>query len=297
MTLSTEMAVNAHRVDFKSKANGTDYRLFISVPPGEAPPRGWPVIYLIDANLHFGILVDTLRIQACWPETCNAVVVGVGYPTDSVQTALAVRNIDLTPPISQDIIDGGWMRNMGAPAESFGGMEAYLRMIEDEAKPLAAQHAPLDPNDQMLMGHSLGGLTTLTTMFQHTGRFQSYAAISPSAWFANQWVMGLIDGFAARVRVGEAKARLFLSTGEFEQITPPRPAYPKAGLPVSEPEWLEMMDDCKMVDLPTEIAARLEGLKGPNFDLRFTIHRDEDHRSVVPAGIAGGVYFGLYRPE
>jgi predicted alpha/beta superfamily hydrolase len=291
------MAVNAHRVDFTSKTNGKDYRLFISVPAGEAPAGGWPVIYLIDANLHFGILVDTLRIQARWPETRDAVVVGVGYPTDSVQTALAVRNIDLTPPISQDIIDNGWMRGAGMAADHFGGMEAYLQMIEDEAKPLAAKHAPLDPNDQMLMGHSLGGLTTLTTMFLHTSRFQTYAAISASAWFANQWVMGLIDGFAARVRAGEAKARLFLSTGEFEQITPPRPAYPKAGLPISETDWQEMMDDCKMVDLPTEIAARLEPVKGANFDMRFTVHRDEDHRSVVPAGIAGGVYFGLYRPE
>ncbi len=75
---SSEMALNAHRVDFTSAVNGKAYRLFISVPSGAAPIGGWPVIYLIDGNLHFGIAVDTVRIQSRWPETLAAVVVGVG---------------------------------------------------------------------------------------------------------------------------------------------------------------------------------------------------------------------------
>ena len=52
-----------------------------------------------------------------------------------------------------------------------------------------------------------------------------------------------------------------------------------------------------MVTLPSQLTERLKPLCGPNFDMKFVIHREEDHRSVVPAGIAGGIYFSQYRPD
>lgn len=294
---STEMAINAKRIDFTSKVNGKDYRLLISEPGGDPPAGGWPVVYLIDGNLHFGITVDTMRIQGRWPETSDAVIVGIGYQTESVATALAVRNHDLTPPISRDVLEGGWMRNMGATPEGFGGQADYLRMIEEEAKPLTAQHARIDPTDQTLIGHSLGGLTALTALFSNPGSFQRYVAISPSIWFSNRWVLGLVDGFIEQVKAGSVTARLFLSTGEFEEIEPAYPPYPKQGLPVPKEAFDEMMRDSAMVTEPTMLAKRLEPLRGDNFDFKYVIHTGEDHRSVVPAGIAGGIYYTMYRPE
>jgi uncharacterized protein len=294
---STEMAINAKRIDFTSKVNGKDYRLLISEPAGEPPAEGWPVVYVIDGSLHFGITVDTMRIQACWPETQDAVIVGIAYQTDSVQTALTVRNHDLTPPISQDMLDSSWMKNMPAGIEGYGGQAAYLRMIEEEAKALAAQYARINPSDQTLIGHSLGGLTSLAVLFSNPGMFQRYVAISPSIWFADRWVLSLVDAFAAKVRSGSVAARLFLSTGQFEESDPPFPPFPKSNMPVSEDVFKVMMDDCAMVTLPTQLTERLKPLCGPHFDMKFVVHLGEDHRSVVPAGIAGGIYYTQYRPE
>jgi uncharacterized protein len=297
MTISTEMAVNAKRIDFTSKVNGKNYRLFISVPAGDAPEAGWPVVYLIDGNLHFGITVDTARIQACWPDTLDAVIVGIGYQTDSVQEALQVRNHDLTPEIPQEVIDGGWMKGMGTGSEGYGGQAAYLQMIEEDVKPLVAANFPVSASDTILMGHSLGGLTTLAAMLTAPESFSNFAAISPSIWFSNGSVLEHFDGFAAKIR-GGAKARLFMSTGEFEEIRPMRPHFPKQKpMPIDEAAMQAMLDDCRMITYPTQLARRFDEITGDHFVYRFVVHAEEDHRSVVPAGIAGGICFSLYRPD
>jgi predicted alpha/beta superfamily hydrolase len=294
---STEMAINAKRIDFTSKVNGKDYRLLISEPAGEPPAEGWPVVYLIDGSLHFGITVDTMRIQACWPETQDAVIVGIAYQTDSVQTALAVRVHDLTPPMTREVLESSWIKDMPVGPEGYGGQAAYLRMIEEEAKVLTAQHARINASDQTLIGHSLGGLTSLTVLFSNPAMFQRYVAISPSIWYANRWVLTLVDAFEEKVRSGAVNARLFLSTGEFEEIDPPFPPFPKAKMPMPEEVFKAMMLDCAMVTLPAQLTERLKPLCGARFDMKFVIHKDEDHRSVVPAGIAGGIYYTQYRPE
>lgn len=293
---ATEMAVDARRIDFTSTVNGKDYRLFISEPAGAPPAEGWPVIYLIDGNLHFGITVDTMRIQGRWPDTREAVIVGIGYPTESVSVALDVRTHDLTPPTPLEVTQSGWQRHMGMSPDNYGGMDAYLRMVEEEVKPRVAAATRVDPRDAILMGHSLGGLTTLAALFRNPNAFAQYVAISPSIWVNDRWVMGFVNSFADRVRGGMAKARLLLSAGAGEETEPPFPPYPSKPMPLSEDVYLDMMRSCAMVTFANELAERLEPLRGESFDLKFVIHPEEDHRSVVPAGIARGVYYTMYRP-
>ena len=293
---STEMAINARRVDFTSKVNGKDYRLLISEPAGEPPADGWPVVYLIDGSLHFGIAVDTMRIQARWPDTQDAVIVGIAYPTDSVDEALNVRNHDLTPPTPIEVTNSGWQKAMGATPDSYGGMDAYLRMLEEEIKPRVAELVSVNPNDQTLMGHSLGGLTTLTTALRYPERFQQYVAISPSIWVNNCWVLGFVDDFIDKAWNGTVHARLLLSTGEFEEMYPPFPPIPKANSPITQETYDAMVRDCGMVRFPAELHERLKALKSDKFDVKFVVHAEEDHRSVVPAGIARGIYYTMYRP-
>jgi predicted alpha/beta superfamily hydrolase len=78
------MALNALQIDFHSAIRDRGYRLLVPIPARPAPAQGYPVVWLIDGNLHFGITVDTMHIQACWPDVRDAVIVGIGYPTDRV---------------------------------------------------------------------------------------------------------------------------------------------------------------------------------------------------------------------
>lgn len=294
--VSTEMALNARRIDFTSAVNGKNYRLLVSEPAGEPPASGWPVVYLIDGSLHFGITVDTARIQERWPDTRAAVIVGVAYPTDSVTEALKVRTHDLTPPTPREVTQSGWQKRMGATPDDYGGLDAYLRMLDEEVKPRVRALVRTDPADETLMGHSLGGLATLAALFRAQGTFRNYVAISPSIWVNDRWVLGFVDGFIDRVRAGEVRARLLLSTGEWEESDPPFPPLPRQGAPMSAESYEDMTRSTRMVSNPAELNARLEPLRGDDFDVQFVIHAQEDHRSVVPAGIARGIYFSLYRP-
>jgi predicted alpha/beta superfamily hydrolase len=289
---NTEMAVNAQRIDFSSQINGRAYRLFISVPSGPPPSTGHPVLYLIDGNLHFGIAVDTARIQARWPDVRNPVIVGIGYPTDSVAEALTVRNKDLTMPTSAGWMAQGWRGQMPGSVDQFGGMDDYLRVIDEEIKPHVAAAVAIDTSDQTLMGHSLGGLTTLHALFRRTASFQQYVAISPSIWMTAGEVLTYESAFAGRVRSGQVRARVLVSVGSLEstrrQVAP--------GMPISQAVMDEMTEDTRMVPNAVELGTRLAALQCDSFRASTVVHADDDHNTVPPAAIARGIRFAMRRP-
>ncbi len=289
---NTEMAVNAQRIDFTSQINGRSHRLFVSVPSSPPPATGHPVLYLIDGNLHFGIAVDTARIQARWPDVRNPVIVGIGYPTDSVSEALTVRNKDLTMPTSADWMAQGWRGQMPGSVDQFGGMDDYLRVIDEEIKLRVAAAAHIDSQDQTLLGHSLGGLTTLHALFRRTASFQNYVAISPSIWMTAGEVLSHEPAFAERVRAGQVQARVLVSVGGLEstrRLVPP-------GMPMSQAVMDEMTADTRMVPNAVELGARLAALQRQGFVASTVVHADDDHNTVPPAAIARGIRFAMRRP-
>jgi uncharacterized protein len=289
---SSEMALNALQVDFRSAIRGRDYRLMISVPGKAAPPQGHPVVYLIDGSLHFGIAVDTMRIQACWPDVRDAVIVGIGYPTDRVAEALALRMPDLTTPITQAQAQAPWYCKMPPPAYGYGHLDEYLRMLDEEVKPRVADIVPVDADDQTLMGHSLGGLATLHALFRRTTSFQCFVAIAPSIWWNEREVLQYAAGFLQRVRAGQVSARALISVGGLESAV----RYPTVGadrLPANRADFERLTDGCRMVPNAEELGARLVAEQRPGFTVQTVVHADDDHNTVPPAGIARGIRFAL----
>ena len=289
---SHEMALNALRIDFRSGIRRRDYRLMVSIPSSPAPDDGYPVVYVIDGNLHFGIAVDTMRIQACWPDTRDAVIVGIGYPTDRVADALSLRMDDLTTPLQESMANTPWYRKMPPPPNGYGKLDDYLRMVDEEVKPRVADVVSVDANDQTLMGHSLGGLTTLHALFRRTASFQHFVAIAPSIWWNNREVLDHEAGFVERVRCGGATARALISVGELESTL----RYPSVGadkLPAGREDFQQMVDYCRMVPNTQELGRRLAAVQGPGFTVQTVVHMGDDHNMVPPAGIARGIRFAL----
>ena len=290
--LSREMALNALQIDFHSAIRDRDYRLLVSIPARPAPAQGYPVVWLIDGNLHFGIAVDTMRIQACWPDVRDAVIVGIGYPTDRVTEALGLRMDDLTTPITEAQRNAQWYRSMPEPPHGYGKLDDYLRMIDEEIKSRVAEVVAFDAGDQTLMGHSLGGLTTLHALFRRTASFQHFVAIAPSIWYNNREVLDHEAGFVERVRAGEVRARALISVGELESTL----RYPSVGadkLPASKDDFQQMVDYCRMVPNTQELGSRLAAEQRPGFTVQTVVHMGDDHNMVPPAGIARGIRFAL----
>lgn len=263
----------------QSTATGREHRIFIAWPDSPPPAAGFPVIYLLDANAWFGVVVETARVLAGRPEGTGvgpAIIVGLGYPTEKPfdQTR---RALDYTPAGPDSPSPGG---------REFGGADAFLRFIEDEVKPAIARDFSVDPSRQVLIGHSYGGLFVLHVLFTAPAAFQNYVAISPSIWWGNRSLLAAEPQFPAKLAAAAAPDNprgVFFAVGEFEQS--PDPAR------TTSPERIEKLRQNRMVDNARELAARLASLPGAPLRVQFTEFPGENHGSVVPGAITRALPF------
>ncbi|WP_224769530.1 alpha/beta hydrolase [Pseudosulfitobacter pseudonitzschiae] len=181
--------------DLKDSQTGDIRRVFLWVPPGEAPADGWPALWLLDGNAVIGTAVDVMRAQAFWPTGTNlgwGVLIAVGYPTDAAYDSFR-RSWDLGPPPGQSYppfaADGPRVR-------TGGGAEMARFLLEDVRGFLAGQVA-LDPARQSLFGHSFGGLFALWLMFTRPDAFANWIAASPAITWEDSFLLQHLDRFDA----------------------------------------------------------------------------------------------------
>ena len=125
----------------------------------------YPVLFLLDAEDHFYSTVGIIKqMSGRWPEM---IVVGITNTN---------RGRDLTPTTSY---------SNGKPDKNSGGGENFIRFIEKELMPHIDSSYPTTTY-RIFSGHSLGGLTVINTLLNHTGLFSAYIAIDPSLWWDNQ---------------------------------------------------------------------------------------------------------------
>ncbi len=260
---------------------GRTYRISIARPDGPAPATGYPVIYVLDANALFPTVADSARLQSfrpSWTGIGPAVVVGIGYPTEALFDGPA-RTFDLTIPVS-----GGDAPPGGTPPMKTGGADAFLAFIEAKVKPLVAGRASIDTAHQTLLGHSLGGLFVLHTLFTRPDAFASYVAISPSVWWGNGSLYAEAEAFAKSPSASHP--RLLMTMGEYEQALSP------AALAASgAAEQKAALDRLGMVDGFRRMAAILDARSG--MTVRHALLAGEDHGSGVPRAVSLGVRFAL----
>lgn len=282
---------NSQVIDFTSSVNQRDYRLLVALPDGPPPPEGFPVIYVIDGNLHFHAAFDTLRLQSRW-QVKKAVLVGIGYQTDDQGKQLDVRNYDLMLPITPAEADAmvakGFPRN--ALDVKAGGMDAYLDTIEREVKPRIAALTKIDASNQTLWGHSLGGLTVLHALFTRPNAFRTFAAVSPSIFWAEKKVLADEAAFKAKVESGAASPRLLLMVGGEE--AGPIKMWP--GAPVKQDDYDRMTKYTAMVGNVRKLGDRLRAIKGRGAYNAVTVVFDaEDHVSVPAVSLSRTMRFAL----
>ncbi|SDZ41043.1 hypothetical protein SAMN05421736_11211 [Evansella caseinilytica] len=191
-----------------------EYHIFISKPNVEPPATGYPVIYYLDGNSVFGTVVEAMRIQSAKPEKTGvvpAVIVGIGYPTDSPFSP--ARFYDYT--ITRGEIP---MRSKpdGTAWPDQGGAEEFLSFIEEELKPKIHRTYPTDPSKQALFGHSLGGLFVLYALFAKPAAFRTYIAGSPSIHLNERSILEKETMFRNQLEKQTICADLLIGIGELE---------------------------------------------------------------------------------
>lgn len=157
----------------QSKILNEEREIRIYVPNSNASKifseQKYPVLYLLDGEAHFNSVVgmmEQLSANTIMPEM---IVVGISNTK---------RMRDLSPTrVEADLP----MLN-AEEAKTTGGNANLFAFMEKELFPYIQGKYKTAPY-RMLIGHSLGGLTVINALVNHTNLFNAYIAIDPSMWW------------------------------------------------------------------------------------------------------------------
>ncbi len=175
------------------QASNIDQEFLISVALpyhyNDNTDKTYPVIYILDGNWYFGMVVDMVRVMNIRVPFCNelpdAIIVAIGYPycesLEETQLQILHRRVrDFTP--TRDVDSENWMRSTfptDDPVPSGGG-DNFLEFIKNELIPLIESKYRADTKSRILLGHSLGGFFALHTAFKYPNLFNKYVVVSPA---------------------------------------------------------------------------------------------------------------------
>ncbi|MFE4569732.1 alpha/beta hydrolase [Paenibacillus chitinolyticus] len=264
---------NAEQRVMRSSRTNLSYRIMTAIPPGPPPSTGYPVFYVLDGNSVFATVTEAVRVQCRRPEVTGvkaALIVGIGYPTD--EPFHPQRYFDYTPEKTAKYT----RKPDGTMLPEQGGAAAFLDFIQEELKPVIAREYPVDLTNQTIMGHSLGGLFVLHTLFTRPEYFRTYIAGSPSIHWNREWLDEREKLFTAALDAGSLQKspgiRALIAMGELEN------AHPSGNYRMAR-----------------EMAVRLSKLENRGLSAQWHSFEEEGHVSVLPGLISRGLRFA-FRP-
>jgi len=158
-----------------SKILNEERKIWVHMPDtsgnGLYSKKKYPVVFLLDGDQFFYATVGTLQFLSEANRVCpEMILVGITN-TDRMRDLTPWH--DTTVPKDSDLV------------RSSGGGERFTAFLEKELIPYIEANYPTAPY-RMLIGHSLGGLLVLNTLINHTEMFNSYVAIDPATYWADQ---------------------------------------------------------------------------------------------------------------
>jgi predicted alpha/beta superfamily hydrolase len=244
--------------------------------PALRPAKGerLPVVYVLDGDGVFGVAAQAARMMQMEAGGLPPMlIVGVGYQYSSPQLALAEhaawRTRDFTTSVdaATEARTRAALRETGyATAVEYGGAPAFLSFINDELRTFVADRFDGDPEDQSLIGMSLGGLFALGALFEPAALIKRFVVLSPALWWADDMIFTREAEFAVRSR--DLRARVFLGVGGREDED-------------GAPYW----PVTKLAKLDQSLRTR----RYPSLKLTHHVFPDETHMSVYPGAVVRGL--------
>ncbi len=185
--------------------SGHDYQIFVARPLDyAATDQVYATLYLMDAQLGFGLATEITRLLALSQELPPLLIISIGYPVENP--------FDTIPYRERDYVPSTWRED---PEASSG--EAFLQFIRDDLIPFVGAEYRVDADDRCLAGNSLAGVFALYTLFSQPDMFTRYVIGSPGIHVtaeAGEEVFRLEQVYAEQH--DDLPARVFLSVGADE---------------------------------------------------------------------------------
>jgi uncharacterized protein len=259
---------------------GRVYEIRISLPYAHGQPENrwpfnesstWPTIYLLDANIYFGMVTEIVRSMHWCGSTTDAIVVGIAYPEvpdprEAWWEQFARRATDFTPvpdeQQNQEISD------ITKRPTVTGDASIFHDFIKHELIPLVEKEYQGEPSRRILAGHSFGGLFATYALLKEPELFDTYVINSPSLSYGDRFMFRQEKKFAEDHKTLKAKA--YISMGEYE----------------------EGVNDTMLSDMLRFVAV-LEGRSYEELALTKQIFMGLNHCEVIAPGFQAGLKMAL----
>lgn len=263
-------AQSGYRFDtlrFPSADGQRTYRIYLGIPQAAAPRQGYAALFALDGNA----LTETLTPERLHAFQQPPVLVLIGYDTD-LRFDVAARAHDYTPPDENgqtfpDAIDA---------ARTNGGAADFLHFINATLRPRIASQVRLDPDRQILWGHSYGGLFVLYTLLHAPQSFSGYVAADPALWHAQGQLYRQYQDVLRRSNVFQQRSLWIEQSGRQRQHNP-------AKLTPQQASRLAGRQTASSV-LPPEAGRTLSAALADRQDIRahYTVYPELDHGGLLP---------------
>ena len=253
---------NTYTYSFHSNINTGDYELEVSLPPGynAADTIHYPILYVLDGNTFMPLLMTMQQFFVTGEESVPIIIVGVGYPVNSLLETMPMRTRDYTP--TYDFAFDTMMKNYVHQPVTSGGADKFLQTLSKEIIPFV-EHTYKASNDRAIAGHSFGALFGAYTLFHQPQLFNRYLLSSVSLPWDNGSLLKdeqqFLDAAPASLN-----AKVFVSVGSKEENG--------------------------MIPLMQQMTAALKAHPLKGLTLVEKIMDNETHASVVPVAFSQGVH-------
>ena len=185
--------------DLSSTINSQTYRVFVGgIRASHAEPSPRPLVFVLDGNWLFASVYEYLRVLSIFePSFGDPLVVGLGHPTDEVNTLLQLRDRDMAP------LHG-----------NINNVDQFLSFICGDVLIFLQTELSIVPGRKILAGHSWGGTFPLYAMGANKSGFDGYLASSPAILGT---VLENIDEYIHNMPLTK-ETKLFTSVGSDEGL-------------------------------------------------------------------------------
>jgi len=271
--------------------HGRTYRILVSAPSGAPPQKGFPVLYVLDADGWFGAAVEIVKMRE-YEKLAPTIVVGIASPKRYFFDPS--RSYDFTPPGSVDPDFEGIQ---------LGGADEFLAFIDRTLKPWVRARYRTDDSRQILFGHSLGGLFALYALFNEPDAFAVYLVASPHIGFSDKQI--LKDAAAFETNPKRQAPRVLVTVGELESHASPALVDDYRRYYTEHPEAIpgmsvaDAIDDLfhepedKAFDKRAETRALVDHLAASGVHASFAQFAEEEHMSAAISALNRGIPFAL----
>lgn len=182
-----------------SSQTGDKYVIIVRKPAGFNPNNKYHHVYMTDGTIGMGDYV--LGKSSSWAATIpsNCIIIAIGHLGNWHEK----RNRDLIPTdISMN------------PEKNFGKADKFYLFLKNELIPATDKKLP-NRKQRVFIGHSLGGLFCLYTVFQEDNLFDKHFALSPSCWANHNEIDKIEEKFSKTHKSLKADLHIYVGGLEF----------------------------------------------------------------------------------